>query len=616
MFVKAIYYREQKTVHYFDEQGNETLYIGGTFAWRCNNPGNLGKPGKRVISTGIGYAQRLAEEPNLFLIFPDKETGEKEQARLLKEVYGKSSISEMMERYAPKKHHNDPVAYTAMITKETGIPGSSIVGQLNDKQFHALLKAMQKKEGFKAGEIKQLGKPKNVALQDMLKQPMANQNIQIKGTTKTVDVKTDEHGSLPPVYSKLMGGEAELVHQQSSCTNEKIGKVSCESTANNTTFSAPYFMAKSNPSVHEVEEKAQRKIHIVKAGESLTSIAGQYPGVTVEALVKENGLKDANKIWERQHLRIPGRGASSSAAHSEQAPPATQAAKAPPTTAGATAPTAAAKPAPTAAANQTNGGAAKPAPTQPAKQETHAASPQAQQKAAPKPPAKTETKAPPPEKKTSPAKSTAKAAVATDQQRTEKNHPVTVLSTPTLEPSGPQWYSRFMGSKELKDLDEEFRPKAVAFYTAMRTAGIGVDINATYRPVERSYLMYHALEIANGGSPVGIKAWPGVAIDWEHRKPDGKPDLVAAKSAAVEMCKKYGLKINDPTQLVGKPKNSNHNKKLAVDWIITGFKGKTLIDNTGAKVKITKFKDLVTVGATYGVIYFSKENMHWSFDGH
>lgn len=70
MFVRATYYREKKTVHYFDENGDETLYIGGSFAWRTNNPGNMAKPGKRVVSTSIGYAQRTSNPKSLFLIFP------------------------------------------------------------------------------------------------------------------------------------------------------------------------------------------------------------------------------------------------------------------------------------------------------------------------------------------------------------------------------------------------------------------------------------------------------------------------------------------------------------------------------------------------------------------
>jgi hypothetical protein len=47
-------------------------YIGGSFAWRTNNPGDMAKPGKRVVSTSIGYAQRVSNPKSLFLTFPDQ----------------------------------------------------------------------------------------------------------------------------------------------------------------------------------------------------------------------------------------------------------------------------------------------------------------------------------------------------------------------------------------------------------------------------------------------------------------------------------------------------------------------------------------------------------------
>jgi hypothetical protein len=609
MFVKAIYYREEKTVHYFDEQGNETLYIGGSFAWRTNNPGNIGKPGKRSVTTYIGMAQRTSKSKALFLIFPDKKTGDMERARVLKEAYGDSSIRNMMDYYAPVSDGNDPAAYTAMITKQTGIPGSAIVGKLKAAQFDALMAAMEKKEGYIPGQIKELGKPLQVTLKDKLKQPMADQNIQIKGASKTVDVKTDEHGAMPPVYSKLLGGEAELLHVQSSCTSEKIGKVSCDSTAKGTTFSAPYFLSKSTPNVHKTEEKTQPKVHIVKARETLSTIASQYDGVTVESLVKENGLKDANKIWERQHLRIPGKGGSSTswnAAPAQESSP-TVAAPAPASTSAkssaSTPPQSAGPEMPTTTPSPDHGPQTAPGPKR--------------QKDSPpsatKPEAKTTAHN---EKKATPSKPTPKSAVTVDQQRSDKNHPVTVLSSPTLEPSGKKWNSRFMGSKNLDDLNSDFQPKAKAFYSAMKAAGISVNISVTFRPIERSYLMYYAFKIAKGGSPVNVETWPGVNIDWAHRDADGKPDLVAAKQAAIDMCKEYGLKLNSKKQLVGKPSLSRHNAAAAVDMNIGNYVGKTIKDNTGAKIKIENFDDLVDVGESYGVKYFPKENMHWSDTGH
>lgn len=45
------------------------------------------------------------------------------------------------------------------------------------------------------------------------------------------------------------------------------------------------------------------KIHIVKAGETLSGIAKKY-NTTVDALVKKNGIKDKNKIYVGQRLKV------------------------------------------------------------------------------------------------------------------------------------------------------------------------------------------------------------------------------------------------------------------------------------------------------------------------
>ena len=59
--------------------------------------------------------------------------------------------------------------------------------------------------------------------------------------------------------------------------------------------------------------------HIVRAGETLYRIAVRY-GTTTSALVQANGLRSANFIWWGQRLRIPGSGSSPAPAPS---PPST-----------------------------------------------------------------------------------------------------------------------------------------------------------------------------------------------------------------------------------------------------------------------------------------------------
>jgi hypothetical protein len=531
MFVRATYYREKKTVHYFDENGEETLYIGGSFAWRTNNPGNMAKPGKRIVSTSIGYAQRTSSPKSLFLIFPDRATGDAERIRLLKEVYGDNSIASMIEAYAPR-NENDTDGYIATVSDATGVDKSTRLDALSDDQFKKLTAAMAQHEGWIPGKIVPLGKPKAAELRDKLQQPLAEQPVALKGGTQEVTVKTDAGGALPLLYPKLFEDKLALYLDH---VGDKIGDLLDAGTAYACTFIAPYFSMQSCAEVHETKDKTAPRIHIVKGGETLGMIAAKYPGVSVDALAAANGLKDRDRIFERQHLRIPGKSSA-------------------------------------------------PAP-------------------APKPAAATPRSAPAP-------------AAQVDRQRTDKNHPITVLSSPQLEASGRQWCARFPGNNTLAGLHAEFRPKATHFVDALKAAGVGVKINAVFRPIERSYLMYWAFMICRGTDPTTVPSWPNVAIDWTHRGADGKPDLAAAKQAAEDMCKGYGIKPHSASQKVGRPKRSRHNFGGALDMNLSTYVGKSVKDADGKDVKVTGFSTLVDIGATYGVLYYPQENMHWSDTGH
>ena len=67
-------------------------------------------------------------------------------------------------------------------------------------------------------------------------------------------------------------------------------------------------------------------------------------------------------------------------------------------------------------------------------------------------------------------------SVSVEQQRTDKKHPVTLLSSPTLTPSGSSWCNRFLGSNSLDSLNADFKPKAKGFIGALKAAGITVTI--------------------------------------------------------------------------------------------------------------------------------------------
>lgn len=592
MFVSATYDRENLTVHYVDENGQVTLKIGGSFAWRFNNPGNLAKPGTRTISTTIGFGQRTSKSGQ-FCIFPDRETGLAEMKRLIKEVYGKSKLSGMMYAYAPPKE-NDTEGYIATLCKSADISRDDVVGQLDDAHFDKLIAAMCRKEGWVPGTVKELGKGVKIDVKDVAKKPVANANVKVTDGKNTVQVKTNEHGELPIIYTGLFTGEIKVYLADLGAKAEKIFSAAAASLEGMYSLTAPYMVHTVQPDVHKTQQKPEPKIHIVRAGETLAGIASAN-GVSIEALMQANGIKDKNKIYERQHLDIPGKGstAPSPAAHAAPAPqpaPAPHAAPAP-------------QPAP----------ASHAAPQPSAAPASHAASAPSTSTPAP-----THSPAPPPAHSPAPH-SGASAPARTDLQATPQrseanNHPIVALSSPELELSGVAWCDKFPTSSSLEDLVEPFRTNAKNFITAMRAAKVSVVISATFRPSKRSYLMHWAAEISRDKVKADkVPRYPGVNVDWVHRGADGKMDDAESKKAAKAMANKYGLG-NNP---VGLPDKSHHNSGLAVDMKITSFENKVIKDPDGKDVTVKTHEDLVALGEKYSVKWFgTKDKPHWSTDGH
>jgi len=195
-----------------------------------------------------------------------------------------------------------------------------------------------------------------------------------------------------------------------------------------------------------------------------------------------------------------------------------------------------------------------------------------------------------------------------------------------MEKSGKEWVKRFPKSDKLSDLKQPFQSSVSRFFDALVAGGIKPEINTTLRAPQRSYLMYYARKIAkskiqpgkvppfeprNGDAPVNI--------DWAHRDSNGKPDLVAAKKAAIEMDTEYAAR-----KAIGKAYSSNHNGGEAID---VAFKpdwgiGKSVVDANGKTVAINSKKDLLKVGATYGVYHWDyygidrdEDDPHWSKTG-
>ncbi|QLI81299.1 LysM peptidoglycan-binding domain-containing protein [Chitinibacter fontanus] len=530
MFVSATYDRENKTAKYTDKDGNITLYIGGSFAWRLNNPGNMAKPGKRKVNGVIGYAQRTSKS-GLFCIFESAEKGKEEKIRLIKEVYGDSTLSQMMYAYAPPEDSNDTEGYIKYLSKEADIKPSDIIKEIPPANFDKLISAIGKKEGFIPGEIVPLGKPVNLKFEDALKNPIINTEIKIKDKKGSTVLKTNKEGMLPEIFSSFFKEEIEIHIKGIEQKTEKIliGKVN--ELLDFYTIIAPFAIQTATPAIHNKPKSEINNIHIVKKGETLASIAQKY-NLTVDDFKKVNNIVNENKIFERQHLVIPNNHAKNTATKSD---------------------------------------------------------------------------------KNSHDKISELKGSRQTNQRTESNHPVVLISSHPIEVSGVSWVKKFPTSTSLTELIEPFKTSAIEFIGQMRKSGISVRISTTYRPIERSYLMHYAAEIARKKiKPEKVPKWDGVNIDWCHKKADGTIDEEESIKAAARMVSAYGIG-NNP---VGKPAKSNHNLRRAVDMTISGYKGKKIKIFDGTEKDINEFKDLVEAGASYGVYWFgSKDKPHWSFNG-
>lgn len=189
------------------------------------------------------------------------------------------------------------------------------------------------------------------------------------------------------------------------------------------------------------------------------------------------------------------------------------------------------------------------------------------------------------------------------------------MRLPEPELSGSQWVARFPGSNDLADLTPAFGANVAAFVAALRAAGALVRISATYRPIERAYLIRTSWEIANGKvKPNAASPFPGVNIQWDH---GNESQSVAAARA---MCAGYST-----LQLQTRPAlKSRHTDRQAIDMTISWSGPLTISDASNNRVTIQTVPragmnpDLKTVGASYGVIKFWKgasDKPHWSTDG-
>jgi hypothetical protein len=181
--------------------------------------------------------------------------------------------------------------------------------------------------------------------------------------------------------------------------------------------------------------------------------------------------------------------------------------------------------------------------------------------------------------------------------------------------SGSSWVSKFPTSTDVEDLIPPFRDNVKLFIAAIKAAGADLTISATYRPLERAWLMAYAWSIAREKlSPAKVPANPAIDIDWVYRRPNGRIDYVASRKAAEDMVQGYDIAFKPAL-------TSQHTARLAIDMTISWPATLSIVNAQGKTVAITSLPrsgsnaDLIAVGATYKVIKLVSDPPHWSVDG-
>jgi hypothetical protein len=131
-------------VIYTDQNGEETLYRGGSRAWRNHNPGNIIKSPFANNHGAIGDDGRMA-------IFPSREAGRAAMQALLRSPsYAPLSIAAGIAKYAPQTENNT-AAYQRHVQQRSGLDLNLPLGTLTTDQMLRVIDAMIAMEGETAG---------------------------------------------------------------------------------------------------------------------------------------------------------------------------------------------------------------------------------------------------------------------------------------------------------------------------------------------------------------------------------------------------------------------------------------------------------------------------------
>lgn len=136
------------------------------------------------------------------------------------------------------------------------------------------------------------------------------------GSPSNLETSSADSGGATRTYTVEAGDTLSKIAYQFGVTVPELVRLNNIANANIITVGAVLVIPAGNSSSSAVKDGAtttastpatagSNALHLVSAGETLSSIAKQY-GVTVEALARANGIADANVLMTGTLLKVPG----------------------------------------------------------------------------------------------------------------------------------------------------------------------------------------------------------------------------------------------------------------------------------------------------------------------
>jgi hypothetical protein len=131
---------------------NGVVNVGGSPAWRNNNPGNI-----RVGDFADDHGAIGSDGG--FAVFPTPETGRQALTSLLQSPsYQSQTVGDAISTYAPPSE-NATDAYISNVTDQTGLSPDTPMSSLSSDQLDSLSQAIQRQEGSIPGDTYNVADP-------------------------------------------------------------------------------------------------------------------------------------------------------------------------------------------------------------------------------------------------------------------------------------------------------------------------------------------------------------------------------------------------------------------------------------------------------------------------